>query len=281
MISFGNLKLETKIQMMKIAIAGATGRMGKMLIEAVLNSPDAQLVGALEHDSCPLIGEDAGAFLGKKTGVAITADITKALSGTEFLIDFTRPEGTMAHLAVAQKTGSKMIIGTTGLSPEQIDALKKASTNLAIVFAPNMSVGVNATFKLLEIAAKMLNEGYDIEIIEAHHRHKVDAPSGTALRMGEVIAEALGEKLDDVAIYAREGHTGERKVGSIGFATIRGGDIVGDHTVLFAGEGERIEISHKSSSRQSYAQGFLRAARFLRGQSSGLYDMQDVLGLRK
>ena len=266
---------------MKIAIAGATGRMGKMLIEAVLNSPDAQLVGALEHDSCTLIGEDAGAFLGKKTGVAISADITKALSAAEFLIDFTRPEGTMAHLAVAQKTGSKMIIGTTGLSSEQIDALKKASANLAIVFAPNMSVGVNATFKLLEIAAKMLNEGYDIEIVEAHHRHKVDAPSGTALRMGEVIADALGEKLDDVAVYAREGHTGERKVGSIGFATIRGGDIVGDHTVLFAGEGERIEISHKSSSRQSYAQGSLRAARFLQNQNSGLYDMQDVLGLRK
>lgn len=267
--------------MMKIAIAGATGRMGKMLIEAVLNCPDAELVGALEHESCPLLGEDAGAFLGKKTGVAITSDISKALTGAEFLIDFTRPEGTMAHLAVAQKTGSKMIIGTTGLSPEQIDSLKNASANLAIVFAPNMSVGVNATFKLLEIAAKMLNEGYDIEIIEAHHRHKVDAPSGTALRMGEVIADALGEKLDDVAVYAREGHTGERKAGSIGFATIRGGDIVGDHTVLFAGEGERIEISHKSSSRQSYAQGSLRAARFLQGQHSGLYDMQDVLGLRK
>ena len=267
--------------MMKIAIAGATGRMGRMLIEAVLSSPDAELVGALEHESCQLLGEDAGAFLGKKTGVAITSDIAKALSGAQFLIDFTRPEGTMAHLAVAQKTGSKMIIGTTGLSPEQIAALKKASTNLAIVFAPNMSVGVNATFKLLEIAAKMLNEGYDIEIIEAHHRHKVDAPSGTALRMGEVIADALGEKLDDVAVYAREGHTGERKSGSIGFATIRGGDIVGDHTVLFAGEGERIEISHKSSSRQSYAQGSLRAARFLQGQNSGLYDMQDVLGLRK
>ena len=212
--------------MMRIAIAGATGRMGKMLIEAVLNCSDAELVGALEHESCPLLGEDAGAFLGKKTGVAITSDITKALSGAELLIDFTRPEGTMAHLAVAQKTGSKMIIGTTGLSPEQIESLKKASANLAIVFAPNMSVGVNATFKLLEIAAKMLNEGYDIEIIEAHHRHKVDAPSGTALRMGEVIADALGEKLDDVAVYAREGHTGERKVGSIGFATIRGGDIV-------------------------------------------------------
>jgi 4-hydroxy-tetrahydrodipicolinate reductase len=267
--------------MMKIAIAGATGRMGKMLIEAVLNCTDAELVGALEHDSCPLLGEDAGAFLGKKTGVAITSDIAKALTGADFLIDFTRPEGTMAHLAVAQKTGSKMIIGTTGLSPEQIDSLKKASANLAIVFAPNMSVGVNATFKLLEIAAKMLNEGYDIEIIEAHHRHKVDAPSGTALRMGEVIADALGKKLDDVAVYAREGHTGERKTGSIGFATIRGGDIVGDHTVLFAGEGERIEISHKSSSRQSYAQGSLRAARFLQAQGSGLYDMQDVLGLRK
>ena len=267
--------------MMKIAIAGATGRMGKMLIEAVLNCTDAELVGALEHESCPLLGEDAGGFLGKKTGVAITSDVTKALTGAEFLIDFTRPEGTMAHLAVAQKTGSKMIIGTTGLSPEQIEALKKASAHLAIVFAPNMSVGVNAILKLLEIAAKMLNEGYDIEIIEAHHRHKVDAPSGTALRMGEVIADALGEKLDDVAVYAREGHTGARKAGSIGFATIRGGDIVGDHTVLFAGEGERIEISHKSSSRQSYAQGSLRAARFLQAQKAGLYDMQDVLGLRK
>jgi len=265
---------------MKIAIAGATGRMGKMLIEAVLNTPDAQLVGALEHTGSTQVGEDAGAFLGKKTGVTITADIAAALSGAEYLIDFTRPEGTMAHLAVAQKTGSKMIIGTTGLNAEQLDSLKIASKNLAIVFAPNMSVGVNVTFKLLEVAAKMLSEGYDIEVIEAHHRHKVDAPSGTALRMGEVIAEALGEKLDEVAVFAREGHTGERKQGSIGFATIRGGDIVGDHTVLFAGEGERIEISHKSSSRQSYAQGSLRAARFLQKQATGLFDMQDVLGLR-
>ena len=255
--------------------------MGKMMIETVLNAADTQLVGALEHPSCPQLGEDAGAFLGKKTGVLITADITQALSKAEFLIDFTRPEGTMAHLAVAQTTATKMIIGTTGLSPEHIASLKKASEKLAIVFAPNMSVGVNATFKLLEIAAKMLNQGYDIEIIEAHHRHKVDAPSGTALKMGEVIANALGQKLDDVAVYAREGHTGERKDGSIGFATIRGGDIVGDHTVLFAGDGERIEISHKSSSRQSYAQGSLRAARFLQKQSSGLFDMQDVLGLRQ
>jgi len=266
--------------MMKIAIAGATGRMGRMLIETVLNTPDAQLVGALEHTASPHLGEDAGAFLGKVTGVKITADIEQALTGAQYLIDFTRPEGTMAHLAIAQKTATKMIIGTTGLSAEQIANLKNASEKLAIVFAPNMSVGVNATFKLLEIAAKMLNQGYDIEIIEAHHRHKVDAPSGTALKMGEVIADALGENLDDVAVYAREGHTGERKEGSIGFATIRGGDIVGDHTVLFAGDGERIEISHKSSSRQSYAQGSLRAARFLQTQTSGMYDMQDVLGLR-
>ena len=267
--------------MMKIAIAGATGRMGKMLIEAVLNHPDAQLTGALEVSTCPLLGEDAGAFLGQKTGVIITADIAKALSEAQFLIDFTRPEGTMAHLAVAEKTATKMIIGTTGLDAAQMDSLKKASATLAIVFAPNMSVGVNATFKLLEIAAQMLNQGYDIEIIEAHHRHKVDAPSGTALKMGEVIAKALGEKLEDVAVYARHGHTGERKEGSIGFATIRGGDIVGDHTVLFAGDGERIEISHKSSSRQSYAQGAMRAAHFLLSQQAGLYDMQDVLGLRK
>ena len=267
--------------MMKIAIAGATGRMGKMLIEAVLNTTDAQLVGALEHTSCPQLGEDAGAFLGKKTGVLISADVAQVLADAQFLIDFTRPEGTMAHLAVAEKTGTKMIIGTTGLTVDQIASLKKASSKLAIVFAPNMSVGVNATFKLLEIAAKMLNQGYDIEIIEAHHKHKVDAPSGTALKMGEVIADALGEKLDDVAVFAREGHTGERMEGSIGFATIRGGDIVGDHTVLFAGDGERIEISHKSSSRQSYAQGSLRAARFLQSQSNGLFDMQDVLGLRK
>jgi len=266
--------------MMKIAIAGATGRMGRMLIETVFNTPDAQLVGALEHTASPRLGEDAGAFLGKVTGVKITADIEQALTGAQYLIDFTRPEGTMAHLAIAQKTATKMIIGTTGLSAEQIANLKNASEKLAIVFAPNMSVGVNATFKLLEIAAKMLNQGYDIEIIEAHHRHKVDAPSGTALKMGEVIADALGENLDDVAVYAREGHTGERKEGSIGFATIRGGDIVGDHTVLFAGDGERIEISHKSSSRQSYAQGSLRAARFLQTQTSGMYDMQDVLGLR-
>ena len=267
-------------QMMKFAIAGATGRMGRMLIETVLNMPDAKLVGALEHSSSPFLGEDAAAFLGKKSGIQITDNLERGLEGAEFVIDFTRPEGTMAHLAAAKTSATKMIIGTTGFSPEQIDTLQAGSEHLAIVFAPNMSVGVNATFKLLEVAAKMLNQGYDIEIIEAHHRHKVDAPSGTALKMGEVIAQALGQDLKDLAVYAREGHTGERKKGSIGFAAIRGGDIVGDHTVLFAGEGERIEISHKSSSRQSYAQGAIRAARFLQNKKTGLYDMQDVLGLR-
>jgi 4-hydroxy-tetrahydrodipicolinate reductase len=251
-----------------------------MLIEAVLQLPDATLVGAFDHASCPVLGDDAGAFLGKKTGVMITADLEHGLSDAEYLIDFTRPEGTMLHLAACTTHGIKMIIGTTGLSADQIAQLKTASSKISMVFAPTMSVGVNVTLKLLEVAAKMLETGYDIEIIEAHHRHKVDAPSGTALKMGEVIAGALGQSLSDVAVYAREGHTGERKLGSIGFATIRGGDIVGDHTVLFAGEGERIEISHKSSSRQSYAQGSIRAARFLEKKASGLFDMQDVLGLR-
>ena len=266
---------------MKIAIAGATGKMGKMLIETVINSNNVVLVGALELASSPQLGEDAGAFLGKKTGVKITADLKEGMRDAEFVIDFTRPEGTIAHLQVAEQLGVKLIIGTTGFSSAQLEQLNSASKKIAMVLAPNMSVGVNATFKLLEVAAKLLSEGYDIEIIEAHHRHKVDAPSGTAIRMGEVIAAASNQPLSDLAVYSREGHTGERKAGSIGFATIRGGDIVGDHTVIFAGEGERIEITHKSSSRQSYAQGALRAAQFLQNKSNGLFDMQDVLGLKK
>jgi 4-hydroxy-tetrahydrodipicolinate reductase len=265
---------------MKIAIAGASGRMGKMLIETVLATPDAQLVGALDIAGSPSIGQDAGAMLGQKTGVLITSNLKEGLVDAEYLIDFTRPEGTLEHLKVATELGVKMIIGTTGLDEAQKETLSQAGKKLALVFAPNMSVGVNATFKLLEVAAKILNEGYDIEVIEAHHKHKVDAPSGTALRMGEVIADALGKNLKDCAVYAREGHTGEREPGSIGFATIRGGDIVGDHTVLFAGEGERIEITHKSSSRLSYAQGSIRAARFLKDQSTGMFDMQDILGLK-
>lgn len=265
---------------MKFAVAGASGRMGRMLIETILQTPDAVLTGALCVADSPLLGQDAGAFLGQQTGVVVTSDIAAGLAGADFLIDFTRPEGTMVHLSVAQALGVKMIIGTTGFSAEQKISLQAASEKLAIVFAPNMSVGVNATFKLLEMAARILSHGYDIEVLEAHHRHKVDAPSGTALRMGEIVAQALGRDLKSCAVYGREGHTGERDPSTIGFATVRGGDIVGDHTVLFAGLGERIEITHKSSSRLSYAQGSIRAARFLQTRSSGLYDMQDVLGLR-
>lgn len=266
---------------MKFAVAGATGKMGRMLIETILNDPNAELTGALEHASSSQIGVDAGAFLGKQTKVQITSDLAQGLSGAEYLIDFTRPEGTLLHAAAAQKAGVKMIVGTTGFTPEQLKQLQSVSQTIAMVFAPNMSVGVNATLKILQLAAQLLNQGYDIEIVEAHHRHKVDAPSGTALKMGEVIAATQNKALSDVAVYAREGHTGPRKAGSIGFATIRGGDIVGDHTVIFAGEGEQIEISHKSSSRQSYAQGALRAAAFLQHHAKGWFDMQDVLGLKK
>ena len=268
------------MEKMRIAVAGASGRMGRMLVESVFNAEDAELAGALDVQGAPGIGSDAAAFLGKPAGVTIESDLARGLQGAEFLIDFTRPEGTLAHLAYCASHGIKMIIGTTGFDEAGKAAIAEAAQKTAIVFAPNMSVGVNVTMKLLEMAAKSFSHGYDIEIIEAHHRHKVDAPSGTALKMGEVIADALGRKLDDVAVYAREGVTGERDPSSIGFATIRGGDIVGDHTVLFAGIGERIEITHKSASRVTYAHGSLRAARFLRQHATGLFDMQDVLGLR-
>ena len=264
----------------RIAIAGASGRMGQMLIEAVNASDDCLLTGALDRAGSPAIGTDATAFSGRSSGVLINAEIREGLKNSRVLIDFTRPEGTLAHLAVCRELGVKLVIGTTGFSEAQKAEIADAAKDIAIVMAPNMSVGVNVTLKLLEMAAKALSTGYDIEIIEAHHRHKVDAPSGTALKMGEVIAGALGRDLKDCAVYAREGVTGERDPSSIGFATIRGGDIVGDHTVLFAGIGERIEISHKSSSRATYAQGSLRAARFLDRQASGLFDMFDVLNLK-
>ncbi len=273
-------KIQVNTQAISIAIAGASGRMGQMLIEAVRAADDCVLSGALDIAASPAIGHDAGAFAGQTTGVLITADIAQGLKNSRVLIDFTRPEGTMAHLAVCRANGVAMVIGTTGFTDSQKAEIAQAAKHIPIMMAPNMSVGVNVTLKLLEMAAKALATGYDIEIIEAHHRHKVDAPSGTALKMGEVIAEALGRDLKDCAVYAREGVTGERDPSSIGFATIRGGDIVGDHTVLFAGTGERIEITHKSSSRSTYAQGSLRAARFLAGQKSGLFDMFDVLGLK-
>ncbi|MGH8807250.1 MAG: 4-hydroxy-tetrahydrodipicolinate reductase [Noviherbaspirillum sp.] len=264
---------------LNIAIAGASGRMGRMLIETIQNADDAVLAGALDVPAAPGIGTDAAAFLGKPANVPIESDLSKGLANAALLIDFTRPEGTLKHLEYCAEHGIKLIIGTTGFDEAGKAAIAAAAKKTAIVFAPNMSVGVNVTLKLLEMAAKSFSRGYDIEIIEAHHRHKVDAPSGTAIKMGEVIADALGRDLKDVAVYAREGVTGERDPSSIGFATIRGGDIVGDHTVLFAGIGERIEISHKSSSRLSYAHGSLRAARFLADKTTGLYDMQDVLGL--
>ena len=263
-----------------ICVAGASGRMGRMLVEAILNADDCTLTGALDVPGSPALGTDPAAFLGKDSGVRITADLAQGLQGADCLIDFTRPEGTLAHLKVCEQLGVKLVIGTTGFTDAQKAEIADATQRVAVVMAPNMSVGVNVTLKLLQMAAKAMSTGYDIEIIEAHHRHKVDAPSGTALKMGEVIAEALGRDLKDCAVYAREGVTGERDPSSIGFATIRGGDIVGDHTVLFAGTGERIEVTHKSSSRVTYAQGSLRAVRYLSGQPSGLFDMFDVLGLR-
>jgi 4-hydroxy-tetrahydrodipicolinate reductase len=264
----------------RIAVAGASGRMGQMLIDAIRAADDCSLSGALDIASSPAIGQDAGAATGQPTGVLITADLRAGLAHSQVLIDFTRPEGTLEHLKVCRELGVAMVIGTTGFTDAQKAEIDAAAKDIAIMMAPNMSVGVNVTLKLLEMAAKALSTGYDIEIIEAHHRHKVDAPSGTALKMGEVIAEALGRDLKDCAVYAREGVTGERDPSSIGFATIRGGDIVGDHTVLFAGTGERIEISHKSSSRATYAQGSLRAVRFLDGKKAGLFNMADVLGLQ-
>jgi 4-hydroxy-tetrahydrodipicolinate reductase len=263
----------------KIAIAGSSGRMGRMLIEAVLATDDLQLHGALDVAGSPALGQDAGALLGRTTGVSIRADLDGALAGADVLIDFTRPEGTLAHLAACARLGVNAVVGTTGFSDAQKAEIGVIAQSMAIVMAPNMSVGVNVVLRLLDVAARALSEGYDIEVIEAHHRHKVDAPSGTALKMGEVLAQALGRDLKTCGVFAREGVTGERDPSTIGFSTIRGGDIVGDHTVLFAGTGERIEISHRSSSRAGYAQGSLRAARFLAPHRTGLFGMNDVLGM--
>lgn len=264
----------------RIAIVGASGRMGRTLIEAVNQAEDMVLAAALEQPGSVWLGKDAGEFIGVASGVKITDDLESALKLADCLIDFTRPDGTLHHLDVCRRLGVSMVIGTTGFDTAGKEAIQQASGEIPIVFAPNMAVGVNAVFRLLDVAARILSEGYDIEVIEAHHRHKVDAPSGTALRMGEVVAKALGRDLSECAVYGREGHTGERPATQIGFSTVRGGDIVGDHTVLFAGTGERIEITHKSASRMPYAQGSLRAARYMREKKSGLFDMQDVLGLR-
>ena len=264
---------------LRVAIAGASGRMGRALIEAVTASPDLALSGALDVAGGPEIGKDAAEFLGKKSGVPVSADLRAGLGSADVLIDFTRPEGTLAHLAVCRELGVNAVVGTTGFSAAQKAEIGGHAERIAIVMAPNMSVGVNVVMKLLEVAARALDESYDIEIVETHHRLKVDAPSGTALQMGEVVAAARGTTLEADAVHARHGDTGVRRSGSIGFASLRGGDIVGDHTVLFAGGGERIEITHRSSSRANYAQGSLRAARFLAGRKAGLYGMAQVLGL--
>jgi len=264
---------------LKVVIAGCSGRMGKTLLDCIAQSDDLVLHAALDHASSPSLGKDASEFGGTR-GITIGADVTAALRGADVLIDFTRPEGTLQHLEVCQQLGVHIVIGTTGFNAQQKAQLGAAAQKIGVVFAPNMSVGVNLVFKLLETASRVLSHGYDIEIIEAHHRHKVDAPSGTALGLGEVVARTLGRDLDKCAVYGREGVTGERDPSTIGFATVRGGDIVGDHTVLYAGIGERIEITHKASSRATFALGALRAARFLKANPAGMYDMQDVLGLK-
>jgi 4-hydroxy-tetrahydrodipicolinate reductase len=265
---------------LNIAIAGSSGRMGRALLEAVAQAPDMRLASALERKGSPFVGKDAGELFGAPCGVSIGEDTATALADCHALIDFTRPEATLDHLQACRALGINIVIGTTGFSAEQKGLIADAGRDIGVVFAPNMSVGVNLSLKLLDMAARVLNEGYDIEIVEAHHRHKVDAPSGTALRMGEVVANALGRNLAECAVYGREGVTGERSPSTIGFATVRGGDIVGDHTVMFAGTGERVEITHKASSRATFALGALRAARFLAQSGKGLFDMQDVLGLR-
>jgi len=265
---------------MRIAIAGAGGRMGRMLIEATLHDAEATLVAALDQPGSSVVGKDAGELVGTPCGVIVSSDLEAAIAESTCLIDFTRPQGTLRHLDACRRQRIAMVIGTTGFTADGKQAISSAAQEIPIVFAPNMSVGVNAVFRLLDVAARILNQGYDVEIVEAHHRHKVDAPSGTALRMGEVVAQALARDLRECAIYGREGLTGERAASTIGFSTIRGGDIVGDHQVMFCGLGERVEIAHKASSRLPYALGGLRAARFLVGRTNGLFDMQDVLGLR-
>ena len=254
--------------------------MGRMLIEAVLKGEGVVLGAAFDVPGSPAIGKNAGELVGLPADVLITDDVAAGLKQIDVLIDFTRPQGTLVHLELCRQAGVGMVIGTTGFEADGKAAIAAAARDIPVVFAPNMAVGVNVVFKLLDMAARIMNQGYDIEVVEAHHRMKIDAPSGTALRMGEVVAAALGRDLEECAIYGREGVTGERDPSTIGFATVRGGDIVGDHTVMFCGIGERVEITHKASSRMPYALGSLRAARFMAGHKNGLFDMQDVLGLR-
>lgn len=265
---------------LRVGIAGAGGRMGRALLEAASAAEGVTIGAALEVAGSPWIGRDAGELAAGAKGVKIASDIPPALAACDLLIDFTRPEGAMAHLAACRAAGRKLVIGTTGIRPEDAAKIRDAARDIAIVFAPNMSVGVNVALKLVELAARALGPDYDVEVFEMHHKLKVDAPSGTALRLGEVAAKARGTTLEKDGVYARHGVTGERQPGAIGFSVARGGDVVGDHTVFFTGTGERIEVTHRATSRANFAQGAIRAAIFLQGKSPGLYDMDDVLALR-
>jgi len=269
------------MQKTKVAIMGAGGRMGQALIEAILTSQSTVLSAAIEGPDSKKVGMDVGELLGReKANVAVTNDLNAVINTFDVLIDFTRPDVTLNNVEICRNADRKMVIGTTGISAQDRKIIEQAGKDIAIVFAPNMSVGVNLCFKLLDIAARVMGDEVDIEIIEAHHRHKIDAPSGTAIRMGEVVANSLGRNLADCAVYGREGQTGERDRMTIGFETIRAGDIVGDHTVMFAGLGERVEITHKASSRMTFAKGAVRAAQWLTAKDNGLFDMQDVLDLK-
>ena len=267
--------------MIPVAVFGAAGRMGRMLVQAVCSEAGMSLAAAVEREDNPLVGADAGAVAGiGEIGVKIEGYLDRALAVSDVCIDFTLPEPTIEHAAACRLHRRAMVIGTTGLSPDQLAVLEDCARDISVVHAPNMSVGVNLCFKLLDVAARALGDSVDVEIIEAHHRNKVDAPSGTAVRMGEIVAGALGRDLADCAVYGREGHTGIRDRKTIGFETIRAGDIVSEHTVMFAGEGERIELTHRGTSRANFAAGAVRAARWAVRQRPGLYDMQDILGLR-
>ncbi len=267
--------------MIKVGIVGAAGRMGQALIRACLGTNGMSLAAAVERKDSPAVGKDAGELAGVlRLDLPVIDDLRKTIAKLDVVIDFTRPEPTMEHLAICREHGKRLVIGTTGFTSEQKAEIERAALDIPIVLAPNMSIGINLCFKLLEIAAKVIGEQTDIEIIEAHHRHKVDAPSGTALRMGEVVAAALNRELNECAVYGREGYTGERDRKTIGFSVIRAGDIVGEHTVMFADEGERVEITHNASSRMTFAKGAMRAATWLMGKTPGMYDMQDVLGLK-
>lgn len=267
--------------MIRVAVVGAGGRMGKTLIEAVTAAEGMALTAATEQPDSSLVGADAGEVAGVgKLGVSISHSLTKVVDAFDVVIDFTRPAATMIHLDVCQQHGKSMVIGTTGLDDAQKARITGAAKDIGIVFAPNMSVGVNLCFRLLAIAAEVMGDDADIEIVEAHHRHKIDAPSGTAVRMGEIVAETLGRDLATCAVYGREGRTGPRDSRTIGFETIRAGEIVGDHTVLFAGAGERVEITHRAADRSTFAHGALRAAAWVAARDRGVFDMQDVLGLR-